>query len=115
LTVNRLLSKWDDKVRMRIRPDLDRDEVGLKQFCFSDGEAIRQEGVECPMWFIGRGGRRSGRLASGKPFGPGEFEPNPSVFGLARCTTSGYAEALDLGPNSTRQNDSIQPHLGLNR
>ena len=28
--------------------------VRLKQFCFADGEAIRYEGVECPMWGIGR-------------------------------------------------------------
>ena len=45
--------------------------------------------------------------ASGKPFGPGEFGPNPSGFGLGRATSPTRAEALDLDPNSYRQNDSI--------
>jgi hypothetical protein len=32
--------------------------AGWKQFGFSDGEAIRQEGGAVPMWRIGQGGRR---------------------------------------------------------
>ena len=32
--------------------------AGWKQFGFSDGEAIRQEGGAVPMWRIGQAARR---------------------------------------------------------
>src|SRR5690606_38442526 len=61
---------------------LDRFLARWKQLCFSDGEAIRQEGRD------GRIGIRPSGLtprapASGKPFGPGAFGPNPSGSGSA--------------------------------
>jgi len=44
---------------------LERFMFRWKQFCFSDGEAIRQEGAECAMRGIVRDGRHSGRPPAG--------------------------------------------------
>jgi hypothetical protein len=77
-----------------------------KQFCFSDGEAIREEGG------AGRIGIRpspsdkagvrqretlTGRVNSGQILRP-LSRPYPDTT---------FAKALDLDPNSLRQNDSI--------
>jgi len=61
-----------------------------KQFCFSAGEAIRQEGVECAMRRIGRDGRHS--MNSGQV---------PSIFGLGRTlsTTAPKSSVLTRIPS----------------
>jgi len=40
------------------------------------------------MWCIGQIRPTPPAPASEKPFGPGEFEPNPSGFGLGRATST---------------------------
>ena len=65
------------------------------------------------MWCIGQVRPTPRAPASGKPFGPGEFGPNPSALGLDRAASTACAEGLDLVPNFLRQNGSILPHLGL--
>jgi len=81
--------------------------VSWKQFCFSDGEATRQEGGAGRTGGTAKSARRSGRPPAGNPYGPGEFGPNPSAFGPWPYHRYDRAEGLDLGPNSLRQNASI--------
>ena len=46
--------------------------------------------------YIGRRRLTKWLAASRKPEGPGEFGPNPSGFGVVRCTHIGLAKPLDL-------------------
>ena len=80
--------------------------MNIGSLCFVDGEAIRQEGGAGRTVWYGQVRLTRRAPASGKPFGPGKFGPNPSGFGLGRATSPTVAEPLDLGPNSLRQNDS---------
>jgi len=70
--------------------------VSWKQFCFSDGEAIRQEGGAGRTGGTAKSARRSGRPPAGNPYGPGEFGPNPSAFGLGRTTGTPAPKPLAL-------------------
>jgi hypothetical protein len=71
--------------------------VSWKQFCFSDGEAIRQEGGAGRTGGTAKSARRSGRPPAGNPYGPGEFGPNPSAFGLGRTTGTTAPKASTPG------------------
>jgi hypothetical protein len=77
-----------------------------KQFCFTDGEAIREEGGAGrigirPSPPDKAGARQRETLRAGRI--------RAKSFGLRTWPYHRYdrAEALDLDPNSLRQNDSI--------
>jgi hypothetical protein len=77
-----------------------------KQFCFSDGEAIREEDGAGRTGGTAKSVRQSGRPPAGNP--SGRVNSGQILRPLSRpYPDTTFAKALDLGPNSLRQNDSI--------
>jgi hypothetical protein len=79
----------------------------MERFYFSDGEATARRAAQVDMvhWLSPPTKRAP---ASGKPFGPEGTRAKSFVFGSPYPDTT-FVEALGLGPNSLRQNDSIWP------
>jgi hypothetical protein len=94
-----------ERPRLELAAALEPFMVTRKRFCFSDGEAIRQERRD------GRGGSTTERLDEAgarqrETLRAGCIRPESFGFRLGRGTTTPVAEILDLVPDARRQNDS---------
>ena len=85
--------------------------VSWKQFCFSDGEAIRQEGGAGRNGGTAKSARRSGRPPAGNPYGSGEFGPNPSASDLAVPPVRPRRRPRPPGPASGRPEGRPRPEF----
>ncbi|PSH63840.1 hypothetical protein CU102_22770 [Phyllobacterium brassicacearum] len=79
----------------------------MNPFCFADGETIHAEGGELDVVHRVKPPDKVGGRQPETRRWPGQFAPNPSVFGFVRWMNIGLAKPLDLEPNSLEQDDSI--------